>query len=291
MRGYLFILLAALLWGMIGPFSRLVFSQGLQPLEVAFWRAVLSWVLFSAHALMTRDLSCRRQDLPALLFFGIAGVAVFYAAYQVAVNRGGAALAAVLLYTAPAWVVVLARIFLAEAITPVKGLALLLTMAGVAGVSLGGGGLGHGLRLDAVALTAGLAAGFCYSLYYVCGKYFATRYSAPNLFALVLPVGIVCLWPLVTFAPKTPVAWAALAALALMCTYGAYFCYYAGLKSLEAGRASIVATLEPVIAAAVAFLWWGEYFTPLGYAGSLLILAGVAVMIRDSLRSPKNVDP
>jgi drug/metabolite transporter (DMT)-like permease len=286
MRGYLFILLAALLWGLIGPFSRLAFAQGLLPMEVAFWRAVLSWVLFGLHALASRDLHCRGRDMPALALFGLAGVALFYAAYQVAVNRGGAALAAVLLYTAPAWVVVLARIFLAEAITAVKGLALLLTSAGVAGVSLGGGA-GSGLHLDGIGLAAGLTAGFCYSLYYVCGKHFASRYSAPNLFALVLPVGIVCLWPLVTFAPKNGTAWAALGALALLCTYGAYFCYYLGLKTLEAGRASIVATLEPVIAAAVAFFWWGEYFTPAGYAGSLLILGGVGVMLRDSLRAPR----
>jgi drug/metabolite transporter (DMT)-like permease len=91
----------------------------------------------------------------------------------------------------------------------------------------------------------------------------------------------------VTFAPKNGTAWAALGALALLCTYGAYFCYYLGLKTLEAGRASIVATLEPVIAAAVAFFWWGEYFTPAGYAGSLLILGGVGVMLRDSLRAPR----
>jgi len=52
-------------------------------------------------------------------------------------------------------------------------------------------------------------------------------------------------------------------------------------KSLEATRA-ITATLEPVMAALIAYVWWHEYFTIWGYAGSFLVLVAVLLMIRDS---------
>ncbi len=286
MKGYLFITAAAILWGMIGPFAKLAFSEGVLPMEVAFWRAVLAWIFFGSHAAIIRQVRMQTRDLPFLLVFALTGVALFYGSYQLAVKSGGAALAAVLLYTAPAWVVVMARIFFKEALTPVKLGALALTLVGVVGVSLGAGGgdSGLGLSVSAGALIAGLTAGFCYSLYYIFGKYFSNHYSSPNLFFYMLPIGAICLLPLVEFSHKTPTAWAALVCMAFFSTYGAYYCYYIGLKNMEASRASITATLEPVVASVVAYFWWGEAFSLLGYIGSALILAAVILVVMDGLK-------
>jgi DME family drug/metabolite transporter len=54
--------------------------------------------------------------------------------------------------------------------------------------------------------------------------------------------------------------------------------YEAGLRRVEATRAVTVATLEPVIAAGLAYAVWGEALRPLGYAGAALVLAGVLLM-------------
>ena len=60
-----------------------------------------------------------------------------------------------------------------------------------------------------------------------------------------------------------------------MPTYLAYLVYGLGLRRLPATRASTVATLEPVVAAALAYLVWGEALRPLGYAGAVLVLASL----------------
>jgi drug/metabolite transporter, DME family len=282
-KGYLYIATAAALWGMIGPFARFAFSQGVSPMEVAFWRAALAWLFFGTHAVVIAEVRLKFRDFPALLFFALTGVTIFYGSYQVAVKNGGAALASVLLYTAPAWVVIMARIFFKEALTPVKLVCLTLTLAGVTCVSMGAGGNGNGFAssVNTAALMSGITAGFCYSLYYIFGKHFSDRYSSPNLFFYMLPIGALTLLPWVEFVYKSPAAWAALAAIAFFSTYGAYYCYYIGLKHLEASRASITATLEPVVAAAVAYLWWGEVFALIGYIGALLILSAVLLMVWD----------
>jgi drug/metabolite transporter, DME family len=284
LRGYLFILMAAVLWGNIGPISRLAFREGVAPLEVAFWRAALTWGFFAVHAALTRRVRMAPRDLPAAALFGVAGVACFYGSYQIAVREGGAALAAVLLYTAPAWVAVMARIFFREPMTRSKLTALALTLAGVAGISVGGDA-GASAAAGPLAVGAGLAAGFCYALYYILGKHFSGRYTSPNLFLYLLPIGALGLLPWVEFSPKTPTAWLALFLIALLCTYGAYYCYYIGILHLEATRAAVVATLEPVVAAVVAFFWWGEFFTPTGYVGAGMILGGVLLMVRDGMRT------
>jgi DME family drug/metabolite transporter len=276
-KGYLYIIAAAALWGILGPFSRLAFSQGLAPMEVAFWRAVLAWGFFGLHAVATRAVRIRLNDLPMVSLFAITGVTLFYASYQMAIRAGGAAVAAVLLYTAPAWVAVLARFAFKELFSPAKVAALILTLTGVVCVAWGGGTI----QVTLPSLFFGLAAGFCYSLYYIFGKYFSTRYTSANLFLYLLPIGALTLLPWVEFAPKSPTAWGALLCIACLSTYGAYFCYYQGLMYLEASRAAITATLEPVLAAVVAFFWWREAFGFAGYVGSTLILTAVLLMIRD----------
>jgi len=201
-----------------------------------------------------------------------------------AIRAGGAAVAAVLLYTAPAWVAVLARFAFKELFTPFKILALVLTLTGVVGVAWGGGTIDVTLS----SLLFGLAAGFCYSLYYIFGKFFSTRYSSPNLFLYLLPIGAVTLLPWVEFAPKNTTAWGALICIAALSTYGAYFCYYQGLRHLEASRAAITATLEPVMAAVVAYFWWEEAFGLAGYVGSALILTAVLLMMLDRRQSDRD---
>jgi DME family drug/metabolite transporter len=274
-KGYLYITAAAALWGILGPFSRLAFSEGIQPMEVAFWRATLAWGFFGIHAAATRSLGLDIRDLPMVALFAVTGVTAFYGTYQLAIRGGGAAMASVLLYTAPAWVALLARFFFNEPFTRPKIIALALTLIGVVCVA------GGGIQITWSALLFGLAAGFCYSLYYIFGKHFSNRYSSPNLFFYLLPIGALTLLPWVEFSPKSPTAWGALLCIATLCTYGAYFCYYIGVHYLEASRAAITATLEPVVAAVVAFFWWGEAFGVTGYVGSAMILGAVLLMVLD----------
>lgn len=290
-KGYSCILTAACLWGIIGPVSKVAFEQGVSPLEVAFWRAILAWVFFGLHAVCIQQVRIAKQDLFTMLVFGITGVTLFYGSYQLAVQRGGAALASVLLYTAPAWVTLMAALFFQEKITWTKCIALALTLLGIVGVSMGAGGnqIRSGISLNAAGILLGLLSGFCYSLYYIFGKHFSGRYSAPNLFVYVLPIGAIGLFPFVSFCSKTPTAWAALLTLSFISTYAAYYFYYLGLKHLEASRAAITASVEPVVAALTAFYWWGEYFKWTGYVGSLLILTAVILMTVDRVETTRHI--
>ena len=277
LKGYLYITVAAVLWGMLGPFSRLALSEGIQPMEIAFWRAALAWGFFSIHAAATRSLRMTMRDFPMVVLFAIVGVTAFYGAYQMAIRAGGAAMAAVLLYTAPAWVCLIARFTFKEQFTRPKIFALALTLIGVTCVAGGGGSI----QVTLSGLLFGLTAGFCYSLYYILGKYFSDRYSAPNLFFYMLPIGALTLLPWVQFSPKSLTAWIALFCIAGLCTYCAYFCYYIGVRHLEASRAAITATIEPVVASVVAYLWWDESFGITAYVGSALILSSVLLIMGD----------
>jgi len=279
--GYLLILSAAISWGFIGIFSGLAFSQGLAPMEVAFWRALLAWLCFGSQACLRGETRLDFRDIPLLTIFAAFGIAVFYISYQYAVKTGGAAFAAVLLYTAPAWVVAFSFLVYRERLTPIKIGAVAMVMLGVYLISRTGGNADAPVKTGPLAVVSGLVSGFCYSLYYTAGKYFSKKYSSANLFLYVLPLGALGILPFVEFTEKTPLAWGSLVAVAVVSTFLANYCYYNGLKYLEAGRASIVATIEPVVAAIAAYLIFGEYFTGLGYLGAACIIVAVVATISE----------
>ncbi len=280
--GYLAIFVAAALWGLIGPVSRLALREGLAPLEVAFFRAVLAWFPFALQSLWEREFSFRPRDFFLYMPFGLVGISLFYASYQLSIARNGAALASVLLYTAPVWVVLFAPLVLRERLTMRKLLAVLLALLGVALISR----LGM-LNLDPLGLLFGLLSGFSYAFYYLFGKRFLTGHPTAHVFFFALPVGALALLPLVQFHPKSAVAWGALLFLACFSTYGAYSAYFAGLRRLPAGRAAILATLEPVVAFLVAHLWWKESFAiPQAIGAFLILFASLLGSLREEV-APK----
>lgn len=277
--GYAFIIAAASCWGFIGIFSSIAFSEGVPPMEVAFWRALFAWGLFGTQAFLRKETHLEIRDIPLLTLFGLLGISLFYISYLYAIRSGGAALASVLLYTAPAWVVACSLLVYKEQITAHKVLAIILVIGGVFLISSTGGNVNATGSLSTLAIISGLTAGFCYSLYYTLGKHFSSRYSSANLFLYMLPIGVIGIFPFVDFVSKTPLAWLSLILVAIISTFVANQCYYLGLKKLEAGKASIVATIEPVVAATAAYFFIGEQFTLLGYIGATLIILAVLLTI------------
>jgi drug/metabolite transporter (DMT)-like permease len=282
-RGLFYVLAAAFMWGVIGIFAKEVLAEGVSALEIAFWRATFGWLMFLAHALVKRQTRVTRGDLPALFGFGFICVTLFYGAYQIAIRDVGMALAAVLLYTAPAWVAFMSWLLLREAMTPVKTGCVLMTIVGVASISLGPKlTSGAPLDINLLGLGAGLLSGFTYALYYIFGKKYLHRYHTPTIFVYALPFGAALLFPFVDFQPKSGYAWTMLALMAAVTTYGAFSAYYAGLKRLEATRASVIATFEPLVAAVFAYFLFGETFSLPGYVGSCLIIGAVILVVVSS---------
>jgi drug/metabolite transporter (DMT)-like permease len=272
---YELIFLAAALWGLIGLLTKGMLAAGIEPLEIAFWRAALSGLLFCAHAGLRGDLYLkRRRDSGFFLGFALVGI-LHYVSFILAVDHGGVNLAVVLLAAAPVFVVVGAWLLLREALTPLKLGLVLVTLLGVLLVSGGGG---EGMTVSALAIFWGLLAAASHASLYLFDKWMLGRYSPVTICALLMPLGALMLGPLVTFSPKSLQVWGLLLLLVFFSTYVAYFLYYTGLKRIEASRAVLVTSVEPVIAATLAALVFGEHFGLLGYVGASLIFCAALLV-------------
>jgi len=285
-RGYGLVIGAAATWATLGLFYKVLSgTYGLAPLTVVTFRAGLSFLIMLVVLGLGRRgwLRIDWRDLPFFALFGLVGVAIFYIIYAYAINLAGMAVAAVLLYTAPAWVVVLSWRLFAERVDGRKIVALLLTLTGCF-LIVGAYDLAH-VRLNLAGIVLSLASGLTYGLYIIFNKYALRKYSPWTVLVYAIGIGSVLL--LFTQSPATLVSalsspaqigW--LLAMAIVPTLGGNLLFVSGLRHLPAGVASIVATLEPVMAALLAFLVLGERLQPPQLLGGAMVIGAVLLIYR-----------
>ena len=282
---YLRILAAAVIWGTIGVAGRAVFGAGVDPLETAFFRAAIAFLtVLGAVAIWNRPLlRVRTGDLWLFAAFGAVSIAVFFFVYLYAISRTSVATAAILLYTAPVWVIILSRILFGEALTRGKVLAVVLAFVGCMLVVRGYDPAS--LRLNLPGVLAGLASGFTYGMYSIFGKTTLRRYSPLTTLVYALGIGAFLLgaaaWAAGVLGPAhTLRAWAGILYLSLVTTLLAQWLYLSGLGAVEAGRASLVATIEPVVAAIFGYAALGEVLESWQILGGVLVLSAVLTVRR-----------
>ena len=279
--GYFLVLLAAALWATLGIiYKYLAENYGLPPLAVAAYRAGLGGLLLLVGLLILRRswLRLNRQAVRVVVLYGVFGIALFYATYINAILSVGVAVAAVLLYTAPAWVALIAWRFLGERLTRMHVAALLLTLAGTALVAQIY--RPEMVRLNVMGIVWGLLSGLTYALWSVFNKV-GVRQTNPwtlQCYGMLIGAAVLLLFqpltPLVGVS-QSPGALAWLLVLALGPTVGVSVAYAAGVRVVPVSVASLVATFEPVLAALLAYLFLGETLGMGQMVGGALILFAV----------------
>lgn len=281
-RAYGSILLAAALWGIIGIWNRTLLAAGLSPTGIVLVRNFGGMVLL-ALVFAVRDRSVFRVKRAHLKYFagtGIVSVVLFTCCYFTCQKLCSLAVASILLYTAPAFVVILSAILWKEPVTKKKLLALLLTLVGCACVC---GVFSGGLTVTAGGILLGLGAGFFYALYSIFGRYALAHYGSMTVtvwtFIFAGPASLVLLRPAELAAVfSQPKMWLVAVGLVVLSTVLPYILYTGGLSKVEPGKASIMASLEPVVAALAGVLLFSEPMSALTAVGILLVLSGVAIL-------------
>ena len=281
--GFLAVGTAASIWGTLGLFAKILYAEGVSFEALVAVRASLGWTAMLLFVLLRRgagSLRVARRDLLFLFPLGILGIGAFYWLYFFTVRESTVGTAAILLYSSPAFVALLAWIFLKETLGLLRLLALTLTFGGIFLVV---GGYDPGtLEVSPLVLTAGLLSGLTYGLYSIFGKPMAGHLEPAVILSYALGFGslLLVLAALPTFYTLVGLSsrsYALLFMLAVVHTALAFGLYTVGLKRLDAGQAAIVATVEPVVAGAIGVVLLGEKLTALKVIGALLVLAGAAL--------------
>jgi drug/metabolite transporter (DMT)-like permease len=291
-RGLLIALVGITAWAFTGIFIAYLFEHyPLTPFTLTFWRALLmaAAVLVGLGVWQPATLRIGRRDLPFFLAYGFIGLAVFNTLWTFSVQFNGAAVATVLAYSSPAFTVILARVFLREALTWPKVIAVILSLAGC--VLVVKAQAPATWQVNSPGIVVGLASGLAFAFYNLMGRWSAGRFSSAwtvtgygFLFCAAAMAALMAL-------TQTPAAifslgarwdgWLILIALALGPSLLGFGLYTLSLRDLEASTASLIATLEPVITALVAIPLLGEWMDGGQWLGAgLIVLAAVLITAR-----------
>ena len=280
--GSALVLAGASLWGLIGLFNRTLMAAGLSARSIVLVRNLGGLAMLALVLLVWRRDAFRVSPRHLGWFFGtgVVSVLLFTWCYFSCQEQCSLAVAAILLYTSPAFVAVLAALLWRERLTRRKLAALGLTFGGCVLVT---GVLSGGAQVTLQGFLLGLGSGFFYALYSIFGRYALARYGPYTvtlytfLFAGAGSLLFLDLGELEAVAQREGVLPAALG-LAAVSTVLPYLLYTAGLARIESGRAAILASVEPVVAALVGILAFREPMSPGVGLGILCILGAVLLM-------------
>jgi len=275
--GIAFIVVSACAFGAMAIFARFAYAAGANVTGVLAARFTIAGLLLAALMVATRRPWPRGRPLAVAIGMGAVGYVGQAVCFFAALNHASAGLVALLLYAYPTLVVLLSAAFLGERLTAMKAALLAASFAGLA-LTLGGGeGTPTGIALA-------LAAAAFYSVYIVIG---ARELKGTDSLAVTT---VICLSAAATLAlasaftvPRFPGAawgWAAIGAIAVVSTVVAILAFFAGLRRVGPGTASIVSTLEPVVTVALAWAVLGESLSPLQLAGGIVVLGCAAFLAR-----------
>jgi len=255
----------------------------IDPLMLSSSRALLAFVMLLAYALVARRkaLVVRGKDLPFLAFFGVAGLALVHFTYFKTISLTGVATAILLEYLAPVIVLAASVITVRDRWTWTLPVSVGLSVTGCAAVV--GAFSGTGLAVSTEGLTWGLLSAVCFAGYTLMGRWAAHRFSSWTLLTYGLGAATI-FWVIVLGGPGSmlltlsdPRTFAAVAAVSLISTVIPFGAFLKALQHIRATEASVTATLEPVLAAVVA---WALLDEALGWAqiiGGALVIAAIIV--------------
>ena len=281
--GDILIIIAGLFWGSMGIFVRHLNDLGFTSIQVACLRLTTAGLIF-ALVLLIKDrkgFKINVRDIPLFLALGFVSILFFTCCYFTAIRLMTMSTAAILLYTSPIWVMILAIIFLKEKFSVQKLIALILAFAGCVLVS------GFGGKVTVVGILVGLGSGLGYGLYSIFGTFALKKYS---------PYTVTCYTFLTAgfgsvFVANPPDLIAKISAVdnklslfgfvlltAVVTAVIPFLLYTLGLNKTTAGRAAVLATVEPAAATLFGFFVMGEKVGLVAIAGILLVFAAIVVL-------------
>lgn len=279
----LLIILAACLWGLLGIFVRRFNEFGVEAMSIVFLRAVLTSLMTAAAAAVTdvKQLKLRFRDIWIFAGMGLISIVFFNFCYFTAISMMSISVAAILLYTAPVFVMILSAVIYKEKITVRKMAAMAVIMAGLVLVT---GVYSGGFSVTPSGVLYGLGSALGYAMYSIFNraaidsgyKPFAVTawgFGFAALFSLLF-ADMGAIVEMVDLRPSM-VGFAVL--FAAVTSAAPYILYSAGLKYTETGKAAIYSSIEPAAAAVFGMIFCNEKLTIPAVLGAAMILAASAL--------------
>lgn len=287
--------LAAMLFAGNGATARVLLDGGMPADRLAWLRSAAAFLALLAALAWRRPemLRVRREHVPRLMALGVAGLALVQASYFVAIEALGVGVALTIQYLGPLLILVWLHFAWRRSLPSGMWAAAALSVAGCFLVV--GGWAPDALDLAGLAAAAVSAITFAY---YVFGTERAGR-TYPAVTTLVWAFGAsTVFWSLL--APPWSFPWhelaspGHLAAAAYVCVLGTlvpFVLIVSAVRHAPAARVAVIATIEPVLGALIAWPALGEVLGPVQILGGLLVVGAVVWVQLQRAAGPQEIAP
>ena len=284
-RGYAMVASGAFLWGCAATAAKLLIVRRVSTILLDQTRVTFSVVLMACILAVAKPalLRVRVRDLWRMALLGVVAIAGANYTYYVVIGEASVAVAILLQYTAPLFVMAYAAFTREEEVTAVKLVAAALAIAGCY-FAVGGSVTAAGLPPGALAI--GMLSAVCFAFLTVFTRHLLVKYSIWTVtfygfaFASLFWLIVNPPWSIARESPDAG-TWGALVGLAVISVLLPYSLFFAGLRHVVPSRAIIISTLEPITAIVTAAVIAGESFSlPQGFGAALVIGAIVLLQLR-----------
>lgn len=279
-----FVILAGICWGIIGIFSRALLMSGFTPVQVTASRCIVTALSFFFYLfLVNRDkLKIEIKDLWYFIGTGLLSFVFFNICFFITIEVTTLSMAAILLYTAPYFVIIISAFLFKEKITKNKIIALILAFTGCVFTT---GIIGtDDIIISKLGLLTGIGSGIGYGLYSVFGRIALKKYHPYTVTAYTFIVATIGILPFSGITEMVAIAGGSFSItinillLGIISTLAPFLLYTKGLQGMEAGKASVMAFVEPMVATIVGIIYFKERITALCMVGIFLIFVSILML-------------
>jgi drug/metabolite transporter (DMT)-like permease len=282
-RGYAYVSIAAILWAVSGSASKYLFNNGLSPFQIVQMRTTIAFVglliwLGFRHPSLLR---IAPRDTIYFLLLGIFGIAAAQFFYLFAISKINVAAAILLQYTGPVFVTLYSIVFTRYKLRPATVIAILGTLTGCFLV-VGAYNIDL-IGVDRAGIIGGLLAAVAFATYSLLSEYGMRKYNPWTVlfYAMFFAALIwnILHFPLAAFFHGySPVAWGWILFIGVLGTIVPFGLYFEGINLIRSTHASITATLEPITAGALSFIFLKETMGPLQILGGVLVIVSIILL-------------
>lgn len=273
-----FIICAGTLWGIIGVFSRSLSESGLNALQIAGARCLVTSIILFVFLLLTNKeyLKVKLRDLWLFIGMGVFSIALFNVFYFICISQSSLGIASILLYTAPCFIVLISHFLFKEKITLKKGISITLAFVGsIYTTGIIGGGSGS---IEGSTLLIGIGSGIAYALYSIIGRIALRKYNWLTVITYTFIFASIALFPAFKASEVLTIALAEntlilnMVLLGVLSTLFPFLLYTKGINSMETGKAAHLTFVEPMVATLIGTTIFQEVFTKNTAIGIVLVI-------------------
>ena len=290
-RGEFLLILGAFFFSLSGIIVTVVMKH-LPALRLAEVRSLSAVVILGTYVLLTRPevIKVKRVEIPRLAIYGVVGFAFVNFGYLFGIQRGvPLGLVLIIEFTASIWIALWIKFIRKGYVSNEMWLAVGLSFTGLILVAK----VWEGFTFDFLGIMAAVLCAFCLSAYFLMSERIGK--TREPIATMIFGMGFASIFWLVVLPPWTfpfevftvqmdlggiaqgtmlP-GWLLIGAAAIFGTVVPYMLVLSGMKLLTASTSSVIGMLEPVIAGAFAWIWFGQSWDFIQLIGAAIVLVGI----------------